>query len=217
MSKDTPEKKQTGNREQRRAYGGKAAGEREEERRARLLQAAVDLFGTQGYAATTLQQICASARVAPRHFYEHFESREAILAAILEDLSQQVLTRITRCDVTETTDVRDYLQKKLAAVISFYEANPKLTRINCIEIIGVSEWLEQRRREKSRRFTQFIVDDLQILAERKLIPRRDYRLTAIAMVGAIDELLTESVLQPESTSIDAIVEEAVRLFVAAVS
>ncbi len=200
-----------------RPYAGKSPGTRGEERRTRLLGAAVELFGTQGYAATTLQQICARARVAPRHFYEHFESREAILVAILEALSDEVVARAARCGPAPSENPLGDLQRRLAQVLAFYGEHPLLTRIACIEVVGVSDTVEQRRREKSARFRQLILDDLGALARRRKIPARDYTLTAVALIGALDELLSEWVLRPESIDFDAIVAESSRLLTVAVS
>jgi AcrR family transcriptional regulator len=51
--------------------------------RARILHAAMELFGTQGYAATTIAQIESAAGLSPGSggLYKHFRSKEALLEA----------------------------------------------------------------------------------------------------------------------------------------
>lgn len=44
-----------------------------------LITAAVELFETQGYDATTVDQITAAAGVAPRTYFHHFAAKEDIL------------------------------------------------------------------------------------------------------------------------------------------
>ncbi len=44
-----------------RRYGGKSLEQRREERRRRLLDAGLELFGTQGFQHTTIEQLCATA------------------------------------------------------------------------------------------------------------------------------------------------------------
>jgi AcrR family transcriptional regulator len=44
-----------------------------------LIGAALDLFVTQGYDATTIEQISAAAGVAPRTFFHHFATKDDIL------------------------------------------------------------------------------------------------------------------------------------------
>lgn len=53
------------------------------------MASALELFGTVGYLSTTVEKLCAHAKVTPRHFYEHFKDREAILIAIFNDILQQ--------------------------------------------------------------------------------------------------------------------------------
>ena len=48
----------------RRGYGGRSAAERRAERRERLLAAGLELFGTRGYAATSIERLCAAASVS---------------------------------------------------------------------------------------------------------------------------------------------------------
>lgn len=53
--------------------------------RARILEAAVDLFGRQGYQQTTVQEIADHADIALRTFYYHFDSKPAVAVAWFED------------------------------------------------------------------------------------------------------------------------------------
>jgi AcrR family transcriptional regulator len=57
-----------------------AARERDPEaKRARIAEAAFELFQAQGYAETTIDQIAAAARVGRRTVFNHFPTKEAIL------------------------------------------------------------------------------------------------------------------------------------------
>ncbi|MGZ6827110.1 MAG: TetR/AcrR family transcriptional regulator, partial [Mycobacteriales bacterium] len=68
-----------------RVYGGRSEEERRADRRARLVAAGLELFGTEGWAGATIERLCAGAGVATRSFYEEFSSREALLRAVYED------------------------------------------------------------------------------------------------------------------------------------
>ncbi|MDQ2851203.1 MAG: TetR/AcrR family transcriptional regulator [Actinomycetota bacterium] len=59
-----------------RSYGGKTSLERDSARRVRLHKAALDLFSAQGFAATTIDAMCARARVSTLHFYQMFKDKE---------------------------------------------------------------------------------------------------------------------------------------------
>ncbi len=57
---------------------------RKQEVRERILQAAFDLFLSQGVDATKIEDICARADVANRTFFNHFATRQDMLAALAE-------------------------------------------------------------------------------------------------------------------------------------
>ncbi len=71
--------------------------ERVEATRAAILAAASDLFGRQGYAATSVDEIAAAAGLAKGAVYHHFAGKERLLETVLEavtaDLAREVMTR----------------------------------------------------------------------------------------------------------------------------
>jgi len=52
--------------------------------RDRILDAALDLFATQGYAATSMRQIAAAVGIRAPSLYNHFGGKAALLAALIE-------------------------------------------------------------------------------------------------------------------------------------
>jgi AcrR family transcriptional regulator len=59
--------------------------------RARVLDAAVELFAHQGYDGTSVSQVIAKAGVAKGGFYHHFASKEALLYEVYGDLISRQL------------------------------------------------------------------------------------------------------------------------------
>jgi AcrR family transcriptional regulator len=57
---------------------------RRRKNRAALLEAALELFQERGVRATRLEEICERADVAPRTFFNHFETREHLYQALAE-------------------------------------------------------------------------------------------------------------------------------------
>ena len=52
--------------------------------RQKLLDAALSVIRTKGYAATTVDELCAEADVAKGSFFHHFKNKEALAVAAAE-------------------------------------------------------------------------------------------------------------------------------------
>jgi AcrR family transcriptional regulator len=66
--------------------------------KARLLQAALELFATRGYNATTVDAIAAAADVSAGLLYYHFDSKPAVLQAIFEQSLADVQATFAAAD-----------------------------------------------------------------------------------------------------------------------
>lgn len=62
--------------------------------RERILAAAVDLFATQGYDATSVAQVIARAGLTKGGFYHHFASKDALLYEVYGDLITRQLDQL---------------------------------------------------------------------------------------------------------------------------
>lgn len=54
------------------------------DRRTEILEAAQQCFARSGFHQTSMQEICAEARMSPGNLYRYFSSKEAIIAGICE-------------------------------------------------------------------------------------------------------------------------------------
>ena len=54
-----------------------------------ILEAALDLFSVQGFEATSISQIASAVGIRKASLYSHFESKQAILDALVQDVLMQ--------------------------------------------------------------------------------------------------------------------------------
>lgn len=70
--------------------------ERREKTRTSIVKAARRIFGERGFAATTMDDIAAGARVAKGAVYHHFPTKEAVFEAVFEQASLDLVSDIER-------------------------------------------------------------------------------------------------------------------------
>ena len=82
-----------------RPYRGVSADDRRADRRARLLEAGLDLVGEVGVAEVTAEAVAARAGLSKRYFYESFADRDALLVAassgVFETVRAALLVHLT--------------------------------------------------------------------------------------------------------------------------
>ncbi|MDQ3757621.1 MAG: TetR/AcrR family transcriptional regulator, partial [Actinomycetota bacterium] len=66
------------------------------ERRAAILRAAATAFAQRGFAATSMEEVAAAAGITKLIVYRHFESKEELYRAVLEQVSSRMGEELLR-------------------------------------------------------------------------------------------------------------------------
>jgi AcrR family transcriptional regulator len=91
-----------------------------------LATAALELFRSQGYDATTVEQIADAAGVSPRTFFHHFASKEEVLFGGHEQRRRDVISTLERR--LETTSVWEATCGAIMTVVDAFETDPAFFR-----------------------------------------------------------------------------------------
>jgi AcrR family transcriptional regulator len=86
---------------------------REDNRGRDVLAAAVELFASRGFDATSIRDIATEARVQPASVYYHYPSKEALLVAIVDRAAAQVAEQIAAA--ARSTDPWERLEQACVA------------------------------------------------------------------------------------------------------
>ncbi|MEA2481751.1 MAG: hypothetical protein QOJ07_3673 [Thermoleophilaceae bacterium] len=202
-------------REGERRQGGLAAGQRRAERLERLLDAGLQLFGTDGYARTSVEGLCARAGVSSRRFEEHFSGCEDVLEAVYDAIIVDVTARVVAATAAAPLTVEDQTRAGLEAFVTHLLADTRRARVVLIEVVGVSPRLERRRRDVIRAFAAQAEGSRRRLIEAGVLPDRPLGRAAIMLVGAVNELLVDCMYRDERPGTATLVDETTRLWVAA--
>ncbi len=202
-----------------RRYADKTADERHDARRDRLVDAALDAFAADGYTGTSIESLCSRAGVSTRSFYEHFDNREAVLLALHDELNARALRAAGEAVVAaDPDDPRARAHAGVRAYFDIVTTDPRWARIAVVESVGVSATAERHREQALARFADLIEAEATRMAEAGLAPKRDYRLTAVALVGAINGLVNTWTAAPDwADRVDDVVDAATEIVVAAIT
>lgn len=94
----------------------------------RILDAALVEFGERGFHDSSIVGITARAKVALGTFYTYFDSKEAVFAALVRDMSGQVRDFVAPA-MENATDGLDAERRALAAYLRFVEGHKEVYRI----------------------------------------------------------------------------------------
>jgi TetR/AcrR family transcriptional regulator len=129
-------------------------------RRERILVAALDIFSTQGFSNTTVQEIAERARVGKGTFYTYFPSKEDVLTYLLEEglthMGQHIEGKI-RVLKGSIAKLRAIVQEQLR----YFHAHQPLCRLITREVWGhndQSSSLAQSFRSSYIKMLQEVID-----------------------------------------------------------
>ena len=108
-----------------RTYGGVSVDQRRATRRAALIEAALDLFGEGGAQAVSKRAVCARAKLNDRYFYEHFTDSDALLEAIVRDLTAGGLEAVGAAAQGVGPDLRARVHATADAALDYLVADPR--------------------------------------------------------------------------------------------
>lgn len=94
----------------------------------KILDAAVAEFGEKGFSDSSIVSITGRAEVALGTFYTYFDSKEALFAALVEDMSAKVREGVAPA-LSEGSDAMDAERRALASYLSFAGRNKEVYRI----------------------------------------------------------------------------------------
>jgi AcrR family transcriptional regulator len=196
-----------------RAYGGKLPDDRRLARRQRLVAAGLELFGTKGYAVTTIAELCREAGVAPAKFYEEFQGKEAVLRAVAEEVGEAataaVLKALKASDPEPGGDIIHTARAGLGAFCHSLLDDPRRARVFVLEVVGVSAELERRRREVLEGFATLTLRTVQAFTPPDAVGLRGTvreRIVVNALVGGSNEAISAWLHSAAPPPVDELVE-----------
>ncbi len=195
-----------------RRIGGLDATARREERRTRLLDAALELIASDGYANTSIEQLCQTAYVGTRGFYQVFDSKEDCYLALLERITADISTRMLATLETVPDDHVTAGRTLLSTLAHALVDDPRVARASFGEASGISPAVERQRRANRRWAAGFLEE---VWLRYGIVTDADARVVAIAVIGGLFELIADWLLEADPRSprdVDQLIENLDRFY-----
>jgi AcrR family transcriptional regulator len=194
-----------------RSYGGVSATERVALRRAALLDAGLELFGTEGYARTRVKDLCRQAGLTDRYFYESFAGTDDLFLAVFDRIIDELFTAVAEAVADADPRLVPQLRAGIGTFVHALADDPRKLRVVFTEAAGAGHGAEGHMRASLRRFSGLVADT----ARRELtvsLPEPMPQVLALSLVGTLERLIVEWQDGELELSVDGLVEHAVVLF-----
>lgn len=167
----------------KRPYRGAAAAERVADRKRRLLDAAYEVIGDEGYANTTVRKVCEAAGLTQRYYYEAFKGAEDMFAQVYEEQLDHIEQELTSVIGRHRT-LPDKIDAAVLAYLELLQRDRRLARITLIDIYRSERSLDEVYTRGTGRFSRWLmaVDRAAMLSS--LGDGLDLAVVADAAIGA---------------------------------
>src|SRR6185436_8642137 len=163
-----------------------------EDKRRRILAAAVRVFAAQGYEATRVGDVAKEAGVAYGLVYHYFGSKDAVLEAVFHEQWGRLLAAVALAEETGKT-APEQLGLVVKIVLRTWRDDPDLVRLLVREVTR-SPQLQREIDEIAQAFA--VLERIVASGQDEGTVRADVdaRLAAWMLYGALEEILTGWVL-----------------------
>jgi AcrR family transcriptional regulator len=179
-----------------------------------LIEATARILVKEGFDKASTNRVAEVAGVSVGSLYQYFPSKEALVAAVIERHSQEIMQTVRGelADI-ETQPLEQGVRKLIAAAIKAHRVNPKLHHVVAEQIPRVGK-LERAATFSQENFALFR-DYLE--SRRDEIRTLDLDLASFVCVNSIEALTHNAVLHHSKIfsdeAMEALVDEGARLIV----
>ena len=170
-----------------RSWAGTTLADRQSERRTRLLDAGLELLGTQGGAAVTVRSVCRLSRLTDRYFYENFADREALLLAVFDRVANEAGAALLAAVAGAPADLAARSRAAVEAFLGVLTDDPRKGRVLLLEPL-TDATLGMRGIALSPMFAELVRAQLGPQHGAHRTNARGAQLTATALIGALANL-----------------------------
>ena len=180
---------------------------RDPDRRERILRAAAELVAERGFHAVSMADIGAASGIVGSGVYRHFDSKSAVLVALLDEGMERLLAGAAAAVGSGRADA-EVLDELVRDQVRFAVDEALLVRLWLREVQTLPDGDQRRLRRLQRHYVEEWVHTLREL--RPELPDADARARVHVAIGAIQSAATWNAGVAREPLVDLLVECARR-------
>ena len=196
-----------------RTYRGKSAHERSTERRARLVDAAIEVLAEHGEAGATMTAICNRARLTERYFYESFGNRSEALLAAVDHVAAEIAEAVLAALAQTPGTLEERVRAVMVSYISYLVREPAKGLVIVVHAT-ITPALRTRRHELLESFADMVATEAAEQYGDQAWPPAQARVHALVYIAGLAELFGSWLTGGVELSEDELVEISSDLFAA---
>lgn len=160
--------------------------------RQQILEAAKNLFADKGFEATNVRDIIHESNLSPGTFYNYFQSKEEIFEVLTDEIISEVRSQI-QDSYKNVKMERAEINKSLQRFFHVFLGNPRL-----MKFLSRNQSYLRELRSKGR-FDDMLKDLEKALEDgvkNGMLPQLPVKIVAIAVFGAVFEIIATMVATP---------------------
>jgi len=196
-----------------RSYGGQSQDARKLQRKAQLLEAGLNVFGSTGFRSATVRSLCKESQLTSRYFYESFENLEALVVAVYEDCMQKLGKQVMDA-LTSTYDGSNAEQAISAGLDAYYLAleDARVSRVCLFELEAINPEVTRLCFRHMGGLSQWLVALANYAYPHWNLDNKEKEMLGISMVGALRQSATVWLLDDYKTERSILVKASSKLF-----
>ena len=169
----------------------------------RILAAALEMFSKNGYAGTNIRELSASLGLVKSGVYKHYESKEAIWNALLDEMIAYYADHFGSAEHLPPVpdSLEEFVQMTIHMVnITVHDEKIIMTR----KVLTLEQYRDVRARELATKhfltgLTEMFTHVFTGMMEKGLIRQDDPKMLAFAYIAPISALIHLCDREPEKT------------------
>lgn len=185
--------------------------------REQLMSAGRTLFAVYGYARTSVEDLCAAAHVELRDFYREFESREALLVDLYDEVAtggMQAVERELSAEGIEACSTEERFHRLFDAYVRVVTRDSRAARVAFVEVLGVSRAMDEHLAMWRSVWVEFLTGEAERAVERGRGEKGDLTVVVQVLTHSVDELLAHHGRRPRQVPRDWLTSELTRMSLA---